>query len=452
VTRTVRRAGAFAAVGVLSLFAPVLGAAAAAPFVAVAGLAAFVVREGWLFEVFARSGDREAGTLYGLAGFALAAAGLALFIPLFDMPPFVFVVSILVLSGGNLAEVVATHYDRRPVFATTAFVIGGALFGLAGHLVVALADPASVPPLAVLYAASAGLLAALVRTVFSRRDDPLVLFSAGLFVWVLYALPLSNSPSGIAAAVAVSAGFGVLAYVLDVATVSGMVTGVLAGLVIIVLGGFGWFALLIAFFGIGGLSSRFGYERKLERGVAEDNDGARGSANVLANAAVALAAVVGFAASPLFPVENTVFVFVFAGSLAAAMADTLSSEVGGVFDSPRLITTLEPVPPGTDGGVTWQGVLAGVAGSVLVAGLAGLALPVSLIGVVVIATTGVIGTVVDSLLGALVENYRFETVMGGFARGLGDRQINNTAVNFLATLAAGAACGGLAVTVGLAPL
>src|SRR5699024_8540556 len=123
--------------------------------------------------------------------------------------------------------------------------------------------------------------------------------------------------------------------------------------------------------------------------------------------------------SPLFPVENTVFVFVFAGSLAAAMADTLSSEVGGVFDSPRLITTLEPVPPGTDGGVTWQGVLAGVAGSVLVAGLAGLALPVSLIGVVVIATTGVIGTVVDSLLGALVENYRFETVMGGFARGLG---------------------------------
>ncbi|MFN7132546.1 MAG: DUF92 domain-containing protein [Myxococcales bacterium] len=33
------------------------------------------------------------------------------------------------------------------------------------------------------------------------------------------------------------------------------------------------------------------------------------------------------------------------------MSDTLSSEIGGVFDSPRLITTLERVPPGTDGGV-----------------------------------------------------------------------------------------------------
>ena len=45
------------------------------------------------------------------------------------------------------------------------------------------------------------------------------------------------------------------------------------------------------------------------------------------------------------------------------MSDTLSSEIGGLFDRPRLITSFEPVDPGTDGAVSWQGELAGVVGA-----------------------------------------------------------------------------------------
>jgi uncharacterized protein (TIGR00297 family) len=106
--------------------------------------------------------------------------------------------------------------------------------------------------------------------------------------------------------------------------------------------------------------------------------------------------------------------------MAAAMSDTLSSEVGGLFDAPRLITSLERVEPGTDGGVTWQGEVAGVVGAGLVAGIAFVLFEqVGAAGAGVVLVGGIVGMTVDSLLGATLE---------------GDR-IGNATVNFLATLA-----------------
>jgi uncharacterized protein (TIGR00297 family) len=116
------------------------------------------------------------------------------------------------------------------------------------------------------------------------------------------------------------------------------------------------------------------------------------------------------------------------------MADTLSSEIGGLFDGPRLVTTLRRVEPGTDGAITWQGELAGLSGALLVgllaAGGAPVLDPVTPGGVAAggaVVAAGVAGMTVDSLLGALIE---------------GDR-VGNQAVNFLATL------GGAVVAVAL---
>jgi uncharacterized protein (TIGR00297 family) len=214
-----------------------------------------------------------------------------------------------------------------------------------------------------------------------------------------------------------------------------MLTGVLLGLLTIVLASFGWFVVLIAFFSVGGLSTKFRYDEKLDRGVAEDNEGARGSSNVLGNAAVAFVAVVGFAASAhasLGIPADTVFGFAFAGSVAAAMSDTLSSEIGGLYDRPRLITSFKPVPPGTDGGVTWQGEVAGVVGAAFVAALAFVLMPLTDAPALVLGTVtagGVAGMTVDSLLGATIE---------------GDR-IGNEAVNLLATLTGALVSGGVAL-------
>jgi uncharacterized protein (TIGR00297 family) len=278
-----------------------------------------------------------------------------------------------------------------------------------------------------------------------ERDDPLVLLSVGLLSWLLWELTVAPGASGdgvvvgattLAAGVAVTVLLGYVSFALRTASVAGMLTGVLLALVTTVLGGFGWFAILISFFGLGALSTKFRYEEKADRGVAEDNDGARGTGNVLGNSAVAMVAVVGYAAghSDLLGVSPTLFAFAFAGSLATATSDTLSSEIGGLYDRPRLVTSFEVVDPGTDGAVTWQGELAGLAGSAFVAGVAVVGLGLGWPGAAVVVLAGFVGVTVDSLLGATLE---------GSALG-------NQGVNFSATLAGAVTAVAAALLLGLA--
>jgi uncharacterized protein (TIGR00297 family) len=432
-----RRAGAFAAVGSLALAAPTLGRAAAAPFVAVAVFAAVGVSDGPLFDLFARPGDYEDRRLNGLAGFALAATVLALLatVPRTRMPLPVFVASVLLLAYGNLGkEFVATASDD-PFVGAAGFVVGATLAGAGGWVAAVLAVGAT-PALALagFLGLSGALVAGVLRSVLFERDDPLVMLSAGLSVWLLALLAPDVGAAPLLLGVGLTLLVGGASYALDLASVTGMLTGVLLVLLTVVLGGFGWFAVLVAFFGVGGVATKVGYERKRDRGVAEDNEGARGSGNVLGNAAVALVAVLGFAAAGRLPVPALFFTFAFAGSLATALADTLSSEVGGLFDGPRLITTLEPVPPGTDGGVTWQGELAGGAGAAVVGAIAAALLPFGPAGAAVVVAGGLAGMTVDSLLGATLEG----------------SLVGNELVNLLATFAGALASVALAVALGVA--
>jgi uncharacterized protein (TIGR00297 family) len=409
--------------------------AAVAPFVAIATLALTVVDSGPLFELFARPGDREDDTLYGLAGFALAVAGLSLLSVQFGLPVPVFVASVFVLAYGNLGARLVERVTTDRVFATAGFVTGGFFGATAGSSIAAtlVRGGLSGESLALLafYAIGGALLGALLRSVLFERDDPLVLLSIALVLWLFSDLPLQDvTVTRIALALAVTVVLGYVSYALETASLPGMLTGVLLGLLTIVLGDFRWFAMLITFFGLGGLSSKFHFEEKQDRGIAEDNDGARGSGNVLANSIVALVAVLGAAASPSHTgVDPMLLLYVFAGAVAAAMSDTFSSEFGGLYDNPRLITTFERVEPGTDGAVTWQGAVAGLVGAGLIAGIAGgLFEQIDTAGTLVILGAGFAGMLVDSLLGATVEG---ET-------------LGNQSVNLLATLSAAIVGGGVA--------
>ncbi|WP_436929175.1 DUF92 domain-containing protein [Halosimplex halobium] len=439
-TPTVRRAGAFALVGTLALAVPPIAGrtsaalatvAAPGPFLLVAALALYVVDEGPVFELFARPGDRRDGRLYGLAGFALAAAALALLSVRFTLPMPVFVGTVFLLAWGNLGGHLVRSVRDEPFVATAGFVLAGFLAGTVGQYAAAVLLGAPTEwPLVAFLAASGALLGALLRAVLFERDDPLVMVSIGLLLWLFADLPLSIDPTGVAIALAVAFLFGYLAYALETASLPGMITGVFLCLQTIVLGDFGWFLLLVTFFGVGGLSTKFRYEEKERRGIAEENEGARGSGNVLANSLVGLAAVLGWSASPtLTGLDPELFLFAFAGSIAAAMSDTLSSEIGGVFDNPRLITTFERVEPGTDGAVTWQGEVAGLAGACLIAAIAlGTFGRIGVVGAGIVVFGGVVGMTVDSLLGATVEGVFLE----------------NEGVNFFATLAAGIAAAAVA--------
>ncbi len=186
-----------------------------------------------------------------------------------------------------------------------------------------------------------------------------------------------------------------------------------------------------------GLATRFGRQRKERLGTAEKRQG-RGAAQVAAN--VGLAALVmdpniqsalSRGAAGGRTVGSLPFVAVGLAALAEAAADTVSSEIGQVLGGrPRLMTTLQPVPAGTDGGITFAGTATGITAAGLVAVAGSLPLHASLQVFALSWVGGVFGLFFDSLLGATLERAGW---------------LNNDAVNFLST--ASAAAFSLAVTV-----
>jgi uncharacterized protein (TIGR00297 family) len=435
VTRSSRRAAAFAAVATLSVLAPLLGQATAIPF-AFAAVAGYVATEGPVFELLAFPADERDGRLRTFIGFTVAAAGLSLLVPALAMPATVFATTVLAVGYGDLGRTLVDRSDG--VGGATAFVVAGTLAGLAGQSVVATLAGGSVAPTAesLFLALSAALLAGLLRAVFVERDDPLVLLFVALLLWLFADLAVMVTWQRVLVAMALTVFFGYVSYALGAASVPGMLTGVFLGLLAVVLGGYGWFAILIAFFAIGGLSTKYGYDRKRERGVAEPNEGARGSGNVLGNSAAALLALLLFAAHARLPVPGELMRVAFAGSVATALADTLSSEIGGLYDDPRLVTTLERVDPGTDGAITWQGELAGVGGAAIIGAFCVVVFGYDALGVLVVVGAGVVGMTADSVTGATLEGSR----------------IGNQAVNFIATLTGGLCGALLAVALGFVPL
>ena len=431
----VKRAGGYALVGSISLTAPILGQAVFVPFAIVAILALVVVTDGPLFELFARPGDYEEQRLFGLTSFSLSATALGILI-MFGLPIEIFTVTICLLVFGNLIEVILRTRGVIEAGAVTGFVVGGVIFGMSGFALTGTFTAESVAslPAAVALVTTGALVAAILRTMLFEHDDPLILLSVGLLLWFFTELGLATSAGQVAIAIAVTAALGYISYALDTASITGMLTGVLLGLLTIILGGYGWFAVLIAFFAIGGLATKYKYVDKFERGVAEPNQGARGTGNVLSNSAVGLLAVIGYAATPtIISINSLIFLFAFCGAIATALGDTVSSEIGGVYDDPRLITSFETVAPGTDGAVTVQGSVAGIGGATVI-GVTSLLLfdPIGWLGCIVIIAAGIIGMTADSIIGATVEG----------------RVLNNQGVNFAATMVGAIACVGFGVMTG----
>ncbi len=165
-------------------------------------------------------------------------------------------------------------------------------------------------------------------------------------------------------------------------------------------GSLAWLALLFIFLFVSFIATKYKFRVKRELKVAEGKSGRRSAVNVLANGLVftAFAFLFYFEKSEIFKAG-------YLAALATVTGDTLSSELGVLSRSrPVLITNFKKVLPGTDGGITLTGEMAGILGAVLIAfsawllGVSSLefALASCLVG-------GFFGFNFDSLLGAVFE-------------------------------------------------
>lgn len=167
------------------------------------------------------------------------------------------------------------------------------------------------------------------------------------------------------------------------------------------LGWRGWTAVVL-YLVLGSLVTRLGFARKQAAGLAEARGGRRGPANVWGSALTgALLALLIGAGIP----SREVVLIGFAASFAAKLADTFGSEIGKRWGRTTvLITTLRPVPPGTDGAISVEGTLASIAGSGLMTALIlALGLIPSFAVALMVTGVGVVATLLESLLGALAQ-------------------------------------------------
>jgi uncharacterized protein (TIGR00297 family) len=182
---------------------------------------------------------------------------------------------------------------------------------------------------------------------------------------------------------------------------SGAVTSAVVGALAIA-AGWSWGFLLLSVFVSASALSKMGEAKKAKRicAVVQKGD-ERDADQVLANGGIYAIAALGYIVFP-----SAVWQAVATGALAASAADTWATEVGTlVGGEPVSIISAKRVPPGTSGGVTLLGTLAGAGGALFVAAGATLAnWPVPFAAV---ALGGLAGALADSLLGATLQARRW---------------------------------------------
>jgi len=178
----------------------------------------------------------------------------------------------------------------------------------------------------------------------------------------------------------------------------------------------GWTSVVIYLI-LGSLVTKIGFQYKQNIGIAEKRGGRRGPENVWGSASTGVIFAIMIKLNIL---NQSILEVAFAASFAAKLADTFGSEIGKRFGrNTFLITTLQKVKKGTEGGISFEGAFASLFASCL---MSYFMLLLSIISTkehfFIVMISGFIATIAESIIGAKYqEKY----------------QLSNEFVNFIQT-------------------
>lgn len=186
-------------------------------------------------------------------------------------------------------------------------------------------------------------------------------------------------------------------------TPSGLVHAWILG--VIVWGVLGWsgYGVVLFYFLAGSAVTKVGMAEKEAAGIAEKRSGARGPENVWGSAASSTLCALATLVVPL--PYRPLLCLGYVSGFSTKLSDTTASEIGKAYGNRTfLITTLRPVPRGTEGAVSLEGTVAGMVASVVIALVAWAVGLISWVGVVWCVIAAFIATNLESVIGATVQS------------------------------------------------
>jgi len=186
---------------------------------------------------------------------------------------------------------------------------------------------------------------------------------------------------------------------------------------VLIWGTLGWqgYVVVTFYFLVGSGVTRIGMAQKEAEGIAEKRSGARGPENVWGSALTAALCALGIGMlnsgfltsipQSLIPILQSLLLLGYVASFSTKLSDTCASEVGKAYGkSTFLITTLQPVPRGTEGAVSLEGTLSGVVASITIALVGwGVGL-INLLGIAWCVLAAFIATNLESVIGATLQS------------------------------------------------
>ncbi|MDI6902652.1 MAG: TIGR00297 family protein [Methanocellales archaeon] len=340
-----------------------------------------------------------------------------------NFPIYLLGASIAIVTFSAMARDLIAQ--RKTIRGSVTFLVFGVIFAFCiGSWVIALTKIVISSQFMFFLAVIGAITGALLESIPHANDDLTVPLGSAMAMWLFADFEYWVPPHHLILALVLMLAIGYVSYKVSIADITGALSGVLLGVLIIVFGSIKWFVILLVFFILGGVFTRYKYGYKQSLGIAQAEGGARGYRNVFGNGLVALILAV---AEGVF--GGPIFLIAYLGAIATATGDTLASEIGETSKTqPRVITTFKKVPAGTSGAISLLGELAALIGSAVIGILATL---LGMAGLHVAAITilgGFIGTNIDSLLGATLENRGYLT---------------NSSVNLFATAAGAIVSAGL---------
>lgn len=189
---------------------------------------------------------------------------------------------------------------------------------------------------------------------------------------------------------------------------------------VILWAGLGWrgYVTTLFYFFVGSAVTKVGLAQKEAEGIAEARGGIRGPGNVWGSALTGAVCALAIIAIELFSVSRhgdsravqmssiwpSLLALGFVASLSTKLSDTTATEIGKAYGKRTfLITTLQPVPRGTEGAVSLEGTIAGAVASVALATVTWAIGLVPFVGVAICAIAAFGATTVESIIGATIE-------------------------------------------------